>query len=133
MPQLHWEHIFADDQTRQVVLTVNGAGVQSIRYADGSLLDGDDYDDVKESIVENADFAGGWNKFIREYQDDYDGRAELVQFAASKGWTPQGLMRAVDEDPDRLNHKTLAEAVALLVGDGDIDWLWGVVDGYKAR
>lgn len=57
---LEWEHIFPDGLKRQVNVTVENDEVTTITYPDGTLLESSDYEDVKESLEQNADMAGGY-------------------------------------------------------------------------
>ena len=55
-----WEHIFPDGGKRTVLVTVVNEKVTRIVYMNGNLLERSDYEDVLESLEQNADMAGGY-------------------------------------------------------------------------
>ena len=59
MKTLEWEHIFPDGIRRIVKVNLT-LQVDTITNLDGSFLTQSDYEDVLESLEQNADMAGGF-------------------------------------------------------------------------
>jgi hypothetical protein len=58
--KFEWEHIFPNGEKRTTIVTVGNEKVISIVYNDGKLLERTDFQDVLESLEQNADMVGGY-------------------------------------------------------------------------